>query len=118
MCGGAGTFQQALKDANTSHGPDAILFAHGPKVDAWTCDSLPAPIFVGGKKQKLMPFKTLRSGSWKRQSSRMARRICCLMFAVPPETRVRRGTEGPNHYLTCQRLRPALRVARSKSCCR
>ena len=46
MCGGPGTFQQALHDANAHPGPDTISFTPGLKVDAWTCNSLPAPIYV------------------------------------------------------------------------
>ena len=46
MCGGAGTFQQALQDANANPGPDTITFTPGLVVDAWTCNSLPAPIYV------------------------------------------------------------------------
>ena len=46
MCGGAGTFQRALQEANANPGPDTITFTPGLVVDAWTCNSLPAPIYV------------------------------------------------------------------------
>ena len=45
MCGGAGTFQQALADANANPGLDTIEFAPGITVEAWTCNMLPSPIF-------------------------------------------------------------------------
>ena len=37
LCGGAGTFEQALKDANANPGTDTITFTPGLVVDAYTC---------------------------------------------------------------------------------
>ena len=44
MCGGAGTFQQALADANAHPGVDTIEIAAGLTIESWTCNSLPNPI--------------------------------------------------------------------------
>ena len=40
LCGGAGTFMQALADANANPGYDTIAFDPGRQVEAWTCNSL------------------------------------------------------------------------------
>ncbi len=37
LCGGAGTFEQALKDANANPGTDTITFTPGLVVDASSC---------------------------------------------------------------------------------
>ena len=37
LCGGAGTFEQALKDANANPGTDTISFTPGLVVDASSC---------------------------------------------------------------------------------
>lgn len=37
LCGGAGSFEQALRDANTNPGPDTITFTPGLVVDAFSC---------------------------------------------------------------------------------
>ena len=45
MCGGDGSFQKALADANANPGTDTIEFASGLQVQAWTCNTLlPGPI--------------------------------------------------------------------------
>lgn len=44
LCGGAGTFEQAVKDANTAPGKDTIEFTAGLEVDASSCAKLhPGP---------------------------------------------------------------------------
>lgn len=43
LCGGAGTFQQAVKDANASPGKDTIVFTAGMTVSASPCASIAGP---------------------------------------------------------------------------
>jgi len=45
LCGGAGTFEQALKDANANPGTDTISFTPGLVVDAHSCTTPTPPTF-------------------------------------------------------------------------
>ena len=44
LCGGAGTFMEAIDLANANPGTDTIEFTPGLNVEAWTCNALAPPI--------------------------------------------------------------------------
>ena len=44
LCGGAGSFQKLLQQANANPGPDTIEFTPGIQVAAWTCNTQHADI--------------------------------------------------------------------------
>ena len=43
LCGGAGTFEQAVKDANANPGKDTIAFTAGMTASSWPCASTAGP---------------------------------------------------------------------------
>ena len=133
LCGGAGTFEQALKDANANPGADTISFTPGLVVDASSCTTPGATTLpvrhlrhrVGQHRRQRGHRRgqpALHGWKWSGEcagnlpDARRDHHPDVRRARTPPRHRHRRRHRPPRHRTSADRRHPFVTAAMLRSC--